>query len=105
MITKTQAIELATKKVNEIGRMSNYKLALLDDITEFECGWMFFYQNEKFLATGDVNYMLGGNAPIIVDKFTSEIVVTGTNKSEEFYIDMYKKYRDDMKKFEEIIKQ
>jgi hypothetical protein len=29
-------------------------------------GWIFFYNSRKYVETGDINAMLGGNAPLLV---------------------------------------
>jgi hypothetical protein len=40
-------------------------------------GWVFFYQSKDFLDNGIEAAMLVGNAPIIVNRYTSELRVTG----------------------------
>lgn len=64
---------------------------LLEETIETEDYWVFFYNNSKFLETGDFSYSLVGNAPFIVDKYLGEIYVTGTARSTEFYMDQFEK--------------
>jgi hypothetical protein len=41
-------------------------------------GWVFFYQSKEFLDQGTQSALLVGNAPILVDRHTDELRVTGT---------------------------
>lgn len=54
-------------------------------------GWIFFYQSNEFLDGGAASAALAGNAPIIVDRNTSELRVTGTAKPLEHYLLEYEK--------------
>lgn len=63
---------------------------ILDDRTlEFPFGWVFFYQSAEFLDTGAWTSALGGNAPIIVDRYTAVAHVTGTAAPIETYVSRY----------------
>ena len=55
-------------------------------------GWIFFYQSKEFLDTGSFSAQLAGNAPIIVNRNTSELRVTGTAKPLEHYLAEYEKH-------------
>lgn len=66
-------------------------MVLDNETIEKEWGWVFFYQNKKYLDTGDFRFMLGGNAPYIVNKYTGVIVVTGTAQDIEHYIEEYER--------------
>ena len=71
----------------------NIKLVILEDkIEEYEFGWVFYYNSEMFIKTGDYIHALAGNTPLIVDRKTKEIIVTGTAHKTEFYINNYKKH-------------
>ena len=41
-------------------------------------GWVFFYNSERFLATGDVIYALAGNGPVFVNKHTESVDFFGS---------------------------
>jgi hypothetical protein len=56
---------------------------------EKEWGWVFFYQSKKYIETGELQYMLLGNAPYIVNRKTGELVSTGTAYPIEQYIKEY----------------
>jgi hypothetical protein len=40
---------------------------------EEDFGWAFFYNSKQFVETGDIEWALGGNAPLIVDRSTGEL--------------------------------
>jgi len=54
-------------------------------------GWIFFYQSNEYLDGGDEMAMLVGNAPIIVNRNTSELRATGTAMRLEHYLEEYEK--------------
>lgn len=104
MITIAEAIALVKDKIKSFESISKIELAIMEDETiEFEFGWMFFYQSEIFIKTGNENYLVGGNAPLIVDKYNGHVVITGTRLSEEFYLESYSSYREDLELFKKII--
>jgi len=46
---------------------------------EFESGWCFRYQSERFLKTRDPDDQLTGSVPLIVDRKTGKIRVCPTD--------------------------
>ncbi len=99
MLTKLEAQRLAEKTLG-IGteqevilsktKGQQLELQILEEKTlEFEFGWVFFYQSKKFIETGNLLFALGGNAPLIVDKYIKEIFRTGTAYPIEKYLDDY----------------
>ncbi|CCE11253.1 hypothetical protein BRAS3843_660061 [Bradyrhizobium sp. STM 3843] len=54
-------------------------------------GWVFFYQSKEFLDDGNPSAQLAGNAPIIVNRTTCELRLTGTAKPLEYYLTEYEK--------------
>ena len=96
MINFDQAKTVALNKLKEIETKSNIKVALLEaDSISFEYGWVFFYQSEEFVRTGDESKLVGGNAPILVDKFNNIVLHTGTSKPTENYIEIYCRFKKD----------
>jgi hypothetical protein len=90
MINIGQATELAKEKISIIEKKGTIRLALLESETmAFEFGWVFFYQSEMFVRTGDEDSLVGGNAPILIDKYDGSVHLTGTSKSIEDYIEEY----------------
>ena len=70
------------------------RAAILDEQTRtLSFGWVFFYQSTAYLSTGSVGDLLAGNAPFIVDKYTSEIRVLGTARPLEAYLEEYETAR------------
>lgn len=70
--------------------VSERSAALLDDMTmDRPYGWVFFYQSKRFIETGERMAQLVGNAPIIVNRFTNEIRLTGTARPIEHYLAEY----------------
>jgi hypothetical protein len=66
---------------------------IMDEYTiERNNAFTFFYESSRYLESGDINDMLAGNAPIIVDKETGELIPTGTVHPIEYYLDNYEKY-------------
>lgn len=56
---------------------------------EADFGWVFFYQSRLHLETGALRHALAGNAPLIVDRDSGDIVTTGTAHPIEYYIAEY----------------
>lgn len=69
-----------------------YELGVIEDRTrEEDFGWVFFYNTKPFIETGDMQWALGGNAPLIVDRRTGELHVTGTAHPVEHYIEEFRR--------------
>jgi hypothetical protein len=99
MITKAEATKIAEDYLESKSKLTQYTLVFLWDKTkEFEYGWAFIYQNKQYLETGDMRYMLGGNSPIIVNKYDSSIFVTGTAHRLDYYLNEYVKRMEKMNK-------
>jgi len=70
-------------------------LVILDNFTRTEeFGWVFFYDNRKYIETEDIKYAVAGNAPIIVTK-DGLIHLTGTAHPIEYYIDQFREQKSD----------
>jgi len=68
----------------------NIKLQILkDEIEEHEFGWVFHYDSARHIETGDSRDGLVGNAPLIVDRHTGQILVTGAAQETEYYVNNY----------------
>jgi hypothetical protein len=96
MLNFEQAKKVALIKLEDIEKSSNVKLSLLESETiAFDYGWVFFYQSDEFVKTGNTSKLVGGNAPIIVDKYDGSIILTGTSKSTKYYIEVYSRFKKD----------
>ena len=63
---------------------------VLTESREESFGWVFSYNSKELLDTSDLSKAVVGNTPIIVDKMTGELTVTGTAHPIEYYIEQYK---------------
>ncbi len=52
-------------------------------------GWVFFYQSTEYLESGVFSKMVSGNAPLLVDRFTGALWVTGTEHRPDIYVETY----------------
>lgn len=91
MLTEQQVIEIAEKYVKKRSAKSKYDLVILDnEAIKKPYGIIFFYNTKKYNDTrNDDDNTLLGNAPFLVENKTGKIVVFGTSKSEEYYIQEY----------------
>jgi Immunity protein 35 len=94
MLDFQQSKNLAQLKLDELQTLSKLELLLIDEATiGFDYGWVLFYQSKIFLETKNPDFMLGGNAPILVDKFDGTILITGTRKDIGEYIKIYTQFK------------
>ncbi|MGH0030471.1 MAG: YrhB domain-containing protein [Myxococcota bacterium] len=57
--------------------------------TSHEWGWVFVYDAKKYIETGDVQYALMGNGPILFNKHTGEVRHCGSTHPPEHYVEEY----------------
>ena len=63
------------------------ELTLFDEpIYRSEQCWVFGYNSAQYVRTKSFRFALGGNAPILIDRHSGELTVTGTAHSIEFYV-------------------
>ena len=107
-IKREQAIEIVTEYLSNAEiEMNNFgsalpgyvnpgiNLIILSDKTEeHEFGWVFYYSSDKFIRTGDFRHALAGNAPLIVNRESGELIETGTAREISYYINNYIKTGD-----------
>jgi len=92
VLTKQEAENLVYARINAEDPYAeqNVELAIIDGETiNKEYGWVFFYQTKDYLESGDIVDALVGNAPFIVNKYTGELIETGTANPVEEYIAVY----------------
>lgn len=84
------AIAIATKYVKDHSDASGIELALIaEPIFESEICWVFAYDSIEHLRTNSISAALAGNAPILIDKHTGALHVTGTAYPTEHYVAKY----------------
>lgn len=84
MISHKKALEIANKYIMD----SEIELKITHE-GSFLYGWYFCYQSREFIETGNTSLQLAGNAPFLIDKYSGEIHVLGTEKSVDCYIKDY----------------
>jgi len=91
-----QAVEMNNFGSGLLGYVNpNVKLEILAEGTEeYDFGWVFYYDSAKFIETGDSREAIVGNAPLIINKQSGELVVTGTAHNTSYYLNNYIKTGD-----------
>src|SRR5262245_29992957 len=93
MIDKATARQLASAAINtpDSTAFEQLEMLILDDYTRDEdFGWVFFFDSKLHHETGDWQYMLAGNGPIIVNRTTGEVSRCGSAHDPEYYISEYR---------------
>ena len=91
MITFAQAKQIVQSHLAAISRELEPDAAVIIESATIErtFGWVFFYQSREHLRSGSLSHALAGNAPLIVDRLTGDIVATGTTHPIEHYLAEY----------------
>ncbi|MDR1191335.1 MAG: YrhB family protein [Verrucomicrobiales bacterium] len=89
MLTIKEARYLVSGRLRAISPSENP--FILDDskVIEKAFGWVFFYNSQKFMETRNDICRLAGNGPIIINKFTHDILILGTDKPANVLIEEY----------------
>lgn len=66
MITKEAATALVQQRLDT--RRLEGDRAVVCEVDEHPWGWMFFYDSQRYLETGEISYALAGNCPLFVTK-------------------------------------
>jgi immunity protein 35 of polymorphic toxin system len=90
MIRKDEARAIAMAEILKGWNIAGDEPVILDEYTvERDFGWVFFYDSRKHHETQLFEFVLAGNAPIIVNRFDSSLHTTGTAFPTEHYIHEY----------------
>jgi hypothetical protein len=91
MLTEQEAIEIAKDFVIERSQKSGYDLVILDDYTTKKpYGIIFRYNTKKYSETrNDDDNTLLGNTPFLVEYKNGNIVVFGSSRELDYYIQEY----------------
>jgi len=54
-----------------------------------DLGWVFFYSSKEFVETRNPLEGMAGNAPLVYEKKSGELHVTGTSEPIESYIEKF----------------
>jgi len=87
-ITKAGAREIAGKVVAALSQQHDF--VILDDQTvEREFGWVFFYTTRRYVETRDPQYLVPGNAPLVVHQADGSITHLATSIPPTRAIEIY----------------
>ncbi len=91
MISINEAKQLAESHLASLSaELEPDAVVIIDSHTiERSFGWVFFYQSQKYVESRNFTDCVVGNAPLIVNRLTGEIVETGTAHPIEHYVVEY----------------
>ena len=61
---------------------------------EYDIGWVFIFSNEKYINSNDINHMIIGHGPVLIDIHKSILVQFGSAYDIDTYIEHYKETGD-----------
>jgi hypothetical protein len=95
MISAREARKIAAETIGEGRETSGGFTPTIPDgeTLERDFGWVFFYESQEYLDTGEFGRTLAGNSPIIVDRRDGSVHKTGTARSIDYYLEEYVKRR------------
>ncbi len=90
MITEQEAEKLVWIHISgyELPKGDEW-IIVQDETIRKDWGWVFFYTSKKWRETGDLSFAVAGNAPLLIEKNTGNVLVTGTARETEYYIKNY----------------
>ena len=95
MVDLETARNIAADFLQKQNSNSTIELELIENpILSGDYGWVFGYNSAEYLRTKSLSSALAGNAPILVEKETGNVVTTGTARPLESYIDSYIEFGD-----------
>lgn len=66
MLTENHARRIAEIVLEAVQQGVDEPLVLLDPPRTFREGWIYVYDSQRYVETGDIGSAVGGNAPIAV---------------------------------------
>jgi hypothetical protein len=88
------SLEEAHQRVSRyLGRPDPYRSEQIElvivETMERPWGWVFVYDSAAHVRSGAFDDMIAGNAPILVERESGRLFVTGTAESTEHYITLF----------------
>lgn len=81
-----RAATIAGVIVSSMQSEMSVDLTLIDPPVRFSNGWIFLYDSEEYLRTGDIGAAIGGNAPIAVFE-SGNVEILDTRNSIELHVE------------------
>jgi hypothetical protein len=91
MIDRDEVQKRASAYVAKFSSPSNELVVVPEATLERSFGWVFFCDSKRFMETGNILFALAGNAPLVVDRYTGDVPVTGTAEPLQNYIAAYER--------------
>ena len=61
------------------------------DVQEHDFGWVYFYNSKEYAETGEFDFSLLGNPPVIVDRTDGKLYGTGTANQTVHYLNEFRR--------------
>ena len=91
MLDRISAKERVSEKLREMSPAHDRWVVLDEHTIERPFVWIFFYNSERFVTTGNVIYRLAGNGPVFVNKATESIEFFGSIPPLEVIVSRYER--------------
>lgn len=96
MLNLEQAKILAQKEIAlSLGHLKVYAPGdkfMIVEIVEFDKGWLFFFNSEKYLETHNTMYRPLGLGPVIVGKENGDVYQAGSGGNNEMWIEEFNEF-------------
>ena len=87
MVDEATAKTIAAQEINRTYQGEFGPLVILGEHTiEKEYGWIFFYSTQRYAETGDIQYALAGNGPLIVERSDGAVHRFGASRQPDVII-------------------
>jgi hypothetical protein len=80
MLTINEALEIVSKRLHQMSHSGDLFVVVEKNTIEKPFGWVFFYNSNRFVETGESRYRLAGNGPVIVNKHNGSVEFLGSSK-------------------------
>ncbi|WP_431612213.1 hypothetical protein [Chryseobacterium sp. 'Rf worker isolate 10'] len=90
MLAEQEVIEIAKDYIKKLSQKWEIELTIAEKRSiQKEYGVMFYFNSKKFVEDKIEKAKLIGCSPFLVDNKTGKIIVFGTNRSIDYYIQEY----------------
>ncbi|UKB83658.1 hypothetical protein LF887_22065 [Chryseobacterium sp. MEBOG06] len=94
MLTEQEVIEIARNYVKKLSQKWEVELTIAEEyLIQKEYGVIFYFNSKKYVEDKIERAKLIGCSPFLIESKTGKIVVFGTNRSIDYYIQEYEAER------------